>query len=239
MRRMRARLGRVTGWLVPLSMGTLAAACSDSFDTSRTLPPRGTLGEELFGVVCDRIGGQSLHEDLTGASYAPICHRQADGTFSSTVDPTQLPPLVDGQLDVNGDPVPLAKQQSDRAYGTARLQTLATHRTDLIAAFDATFPDVQIAVKDVGNPDPTKSCNAPAASGEGSLHTELTNLLARFQDLYNDGTLPQSTESIGRVVNAFKAATDAQSAWAVFDARAGYRPIDINLGAARPTIAAN
>ncbi len=74
-------------------------------------------------------------------------------------------------------------------------------------------------------------------AGKGSLHTELTNLLARFQDLYNDGTMPQTTESLGRVVDAFKAATDAQAAWAVFDARAGYRPIDINLGAARPTVA--
>jgi hypothetical protein len=235
---MRTRgLRRVTGLLVPLSLGTFASACSDSFDTSRTLPPRGTLGEELFGVVCDRIGGQSLHEDLTGASFQAICHPAADGTFSSTVDQTQLPPMVDNQPDVNGNPVPLAKQQSDRAYGVARLQTLANHRTDLIAAFDATFPDIQIAIKDVGNPDPTQSCNPPAASGEGRLHTELTNLLGRFQDLYNDGTLPQSTESIGRVVNAFKASTAAQSAWAVYDARAGYRPIDINLGAARPTIA--
>ena len=235
--RTRARSGRVAGWLVPLCLGTVATACSDSFDTSRTLPPRGTLGAELFGVVCDRIGGQALHEDLTGASYEPICHAAADGTYANTVDQSLLPPMVDGQLDVNGDPVPLAKQESDRAYGVARVQTLAVHRTDLITAFDTTFPDIQIAIKDVTNPDPTQSCNPPAASGEGSLHTELTNLLARFTDLYNDGTMPQATESIGRVVDAFKAAPDAQTAWAVFDARAGYRPIDINLGAARPTIA--
>jgi hypothetical protein len=38
-------------------------------------------------------------------------------------------------------------------------------------------------------------------------------------------------------VNAFKASPEAQKAWAVYDARAGYRPIDINLGAVRPTIA--
>jgi hypothetical protein len=231
------RLGRVTGLLVPLSMGALAAACSNGFDTSRTLPPRGTLGVELFGVVCDRIGAQSLHEDLTGASYQAVCHPAADGTYSSTVDQTQLPPMVNDALDVDGNPVPLAQQQSDRAYGVARVQTLALHRADLIAAFDATFPDIQIAIKDVGNPDPTQSCNPPAASGEGSLTTQVADLLGRFTDLYNDGTLPQSTESIGRVVDAFKASTAAQTAWAVYDARAGYRPIDINLGAARPTIA--
>jgi hypothetical protein len=235
--RTRACLGRVLGILVPVFFGASGAACNDSFDTSRTLPSRGTLGAELYGVMCDRVGGQSLHEDLTGASYQGICHAAADGSFTSKVDATQLPPMADGQLDVNGNPVPLAKQQQDRAYGVARLETLAQHRTDLINALDATFPDVNVAIKDLGNPDPTKSCSAPAAGGMGSLHTELSNLLGRMQALYDDGTIPQSTESIGRVVNAFKAATDAQQAWARFDARVGYRPITIALGAARPTIA--
>jgi hypothetical protein len=234
-----ASLGRVLALLVPVSAGLIGAGagCVPDFDTSRTIPPRGTLGEELYGVVCDRAGGQALHEDLTGASYRGICHRQPDGTFSSTVDANQLPAVVDGQPDINGKPVPAAQQQQDRSYGVARLQTLAKHRSDLIAALDATFPDIQVPIKDVTNPDPTKSCNPPAASGEGSLHTELSNLLGRFQALYDDGTIPQSTEAIARVVDAFKAATDAQAAWARFDARAGYRPIDIALGAARPSIA--
>jgi hypothetical protein len=227
--RTRAVAGSILGLLVPATI----VSCSDTFDTSRTLPPRGTLGAELFGVMCDRVGAQSLHEDLTGASYYSICH----APFTDTVDATQLPPLVDGQPNTAGQPVPIAQQQTDRAYGIARVQTLAQHRSDLIAALDATFPDTMIAVKDVTNPDPTKSCNAPAAGGEGRLHDALTDLLGRFQNLYNDGTIPQSTESIAAVVNAFKASPEAQAAWAVFDARAGYRPIDINLGAARPTIA--
>ncbi|MGD0523794.1 MAG: hypothetical protein ABSE49_01550, partial [Polyangiaceae bacterium] len=235
--RTRATLGRALGLFVPVVVGGFGAACSDNFDTSRTLPPRGTLGAELYGVVCDRAGGQSLHEDLTGASYEGICHPQADGTYSNTVDVSLLPPMVDGQLNVEGQPVPLAQQEADRTYGIARMQTLAQDRTNLIAALDATFPDIQIAVKDVGNANPEDSCNAPAASGEGSLHTELSNLLGRFTALYNDGTIPQSTEALARVMTAFKAATDAQAAWARFDARAGYRPITIALGAARPTIA--
>jgi hypothetical protein len=210
-----------------------SVSCSDTFDTSRTIPSRGTLGTELYGVVCDRLGGQSLHEDLTGASYASICHQP----FSDTVDVAQLPPLVDGQPNVDGQPVPLSQQQVDRAYGVARLQTLAQHRSNLIAALDATFPDVMIPIKDVGNADPTQSCNAPAAGGEGRLHDALSDLLGRFQNLYNDGTIPQSTEAIASVVNVFKASPDAQNAWTVFDSRAGYRPIDINLGATRPVIA--
>ncbi|HEY8042070.1 MAG TPA: hypothetical protein VIF15_19840, partial [Polyangiaceae bacterium] len=238
--RTRASLGRVLGLFVPILIGLIGgfgAACSNDFDTSRTLPPRGTLGEELFGVMCDRVGAQSLHEDLTGASFQGVCHRRTDGTFADTVDQTRLPAMVDGQPDIDGTPVPMAKQQQDRAYGVARVETLARHRADLIAALDATFPDIKVPVADLGNPDPTLSCNPPAAGGEGSLHTELSNLLGRFQNLYNDGTIPQSTESMARVVTAFKADPDAQAAWARFDARAGYRPIDIALGATRPVIA--
>jgi hypothetical protein len=234
---MRASARRVLGFVAPALVACFGASCSNDFDASRSLPPRGTLGEELFGVMCDRVGGQSLHEDLTGASFHDVCHRRADGTFADHVDQTALPPLVDGQPDQDGRPVPLAKQQQDRAYGVARIETLARHRADLIAALDATFPDIQIPIKDLGNADPTKSCDPPAASGEGSLHTELSNLLGRLQDLYDDGTIPRSTESIASVVDAFKAAPDAQRAWAVYDARAGYRPIDLALGAARPIIA--
>jgi hypothetical protein len=236
----RAQQPRLVVPIVPVLLGVvgvLGAACGDTFDSSRTLPPRGTLGEELYGVVCDRLGAQSLHEDLSGASYAGICHPRADGTFSSTVDESSLPPLVDGQANIDGKPVPLAKQQTERAYGVARLQTLAADRTNLVAALDATFPDVQVPITDVGNTDPTRSCDAPATNSEGSLHTELSNLLGRLQGLYDDGTIPQSTESMGRVMEAFEAATNAQAAWGHFDARAGYRPITLALGAARPTIA--
>jgi hypothetical protein len=235
--RTRTTLGHIVRISLPLLLGGLGAACSDTFDTSRTLPPRGTLGEELFGVVCDRLGGQSLHEDLSGASYEGICHRFGSAPFADTVDQTKLPPMVDGQLDVQGNPVPLAKQEQDRAYGVARLETFARRRADLITALDATFPDVNVPIKDLSNPDPTKSCDPPAASGEGRLHAELANLLARMQDLYNDGTIPHSTEAIARVIDAFKTRADVQTSWARFDARSGYRPIDLALGAARPAIA--
>ncbi|HEY6458747.1 MAG TPA: hypothetical protein VIY73_01310, partial [Polyangiaceae bacterium] len=137
--------------MLAATTASFGAACSDTFDTSRTLPPRGTLGAELFGVVCDRVGAQSLHEDLTGASYAGICHAAADGSYTSTVDTTKLPPLVDDQPDVDGVPVPLAKQQSDRTYAVARIETLAKHRTDLITALDFTMPSENVAIKDVGN----------------------------------------------------------------------------------------
>ena len=43
--------------------------------------------------------------------------------------------------------------------------------------------------------------------------------------------------SLGRVMNAFKASPEAQAAWARFDARQGYRPLEVTLGAMRPMIA--
>src|SRR5579883_1975167 len=128
----RAKCLRVLG----ISMPALACSlgCTGDLDTSRVTPPRGTLGEELFGVVCDRVGAQSLHEDISGASYRGICHRRADGTFADSVDQTLLPALADGQPDTMGSAVPLAKQQQDRAYGVARVETLGKHRGDLVAA---------------------------------------------------------------------------------------------------------
>jgi hypothetical protein len=234
--RSRALRSRTT-WV--LSIAFVFPACSNDFDNTRVVPPRGTLGAELFGVVCDRVGAQALHEDMTGASFHAICHAAADGTYADQVDVTQLPPIVDGALDVNGNPVPAQVQQDNRNHAVARIQTLAARRSDLIQAFDATFPDIQVPIKDTGNADPTQSCNPPGAgqSGEDSLHSQLADMLGRFQALYNDGTIPQSTESLGRLMNAFKAAQDAQQSLARFDARHGYRPVEIALGAARPVIA--
>lgn len=218
--------------LVTLGAPVLVLSCAPSFDASRNVPPRGSLGEELYGVFCDRMGGQSLHEDLSGASYAGICHRP----FTSTVDQGQLPTLVDGAPNTAGQPVPLAQQQADRAYAVGRMETLARHRGALIAALDATFPDETIDIKDVANADPTRSCGVPAAGATGRLHDALTTLLADFQPLYDDGTIPQATEAVAAVIDAFRGSPDARAAWSVYDARAGYRPIAMNLGAVRPML---
>jgi hypothetical protein len=223
---------------VGLLVALAAGACTDV--APRNPPPRGTLGQELYGVVCDRVGAQSLHEDLTGASYHSICHDD-DGGYTSTVDQSLLPPLVDGQPDIHGNPVPLAVQQAQRAYGVARLERLAADRDRLVAALDAAFPDIQVAVKDLTNADPTQSCNPAPGGGQGSLHTELSNLLSRFTPLYDDGTLPHSTEALGGLVDAFYESstpgTGAQASWARLNARQGYRPVGIALGALRPVLA--
>jgi hypothetical protein len=218
-----------------LGLGALvlgALACND-FDTNRTPPVRGSVGTEVYGVLCDRVGAQALREDLTGASFRDLCHKN-NGKFGDRVDTAKLPALVPDGKDVNGNPVSLEKQKASRAYSISRIETFARRRADLIEALDATFPDLKIPVKDLANPDPRKSCGAPQKSGEGKLTDELARMLGQMADLYVDGTLPQSTQSLARIVDKFKASEEAQVAWARLGARKGYRPNEVALGAIRP-----
>ena len=235
LRTRRALLGLSA--LTPLASVVLVSACSNDFDTTRTPPPRGTLGEEMYGILCDRIGAQALHEDLTGDSFLAMCHKTADGKYTDKVDVSRLPPLVDGATGADGKPMTIQQQQDDRARAIARIETLAKRRFDLVAALDFAMPDIKVPVKDNKNLDVTKTCLAPAASGEARFHDELSDMLGRFQALYNDGTIPQSTESLAHIMDAFKASPEAQASYARFDARQGYRPIDLALGATRPIIA--
>ena len=224
----RASFAFLFAWL-----GATGAGCAD-FDTTRTTPPRGSLGQELYIALCDRVAAQALPEDVTGTSWHPVCHPDAKGAFATTVDQSRLVALDPSAVDTDGHPVPLAVQQQERAYRVARIEALARDRVRLVPAFDAAFPDAQIPLKDVGNPDSTKSCSA---AGNGSLQHELAQVLGRMVTLEDDGTMPLLTESLARVMNDVRAATDTQAALARFDARQGYRPLPIGLGAARPVLA--
>jgi hypothetical protein len=228
---------RRTASLTALGSVVFLASCSQDWDFNRAPPPRGSLGEEMYGVLCDRVGAQALHDDMTGASFTRLCHRGPDGAYENKVDVSKLPEMLPDALDRDGNPVTLETQQATRAHGVARAEAFARRRDDIITALDFAIPDIKVPVTDNKNSDPTKSCLPPAASGEGRLHDELADVLARFQDLYNDGTAPQSTESLARVLNAFRASPDAQAAYARLDARKGYRPIDIALGTTRPMMA--
>lgn len=220
------------------ALSALTPACAHEFDTDRTPPARGTVGEEMFGVLCDRVGAQALREDLSGDSFRGICHKTKGAQYSDKVDQTKLPPIDPNAVDEKGKIVPVDKQRADRDKAIGRIEALGRRRADLIRALDATFPDgVKVAIKDLDNPDPTKTCDAPKKSGEGLLTDALADMLGKMGDLYNDGTLPQSTESLARVVEEFKKSEAAQAAWSRISARQGYRPIETALGAARPMIA--
>jgi hypothetical protein len=192
------------------------------------------LGQELFIALCDRVAAQAVPEDVTSASWHAVCHPDASGAFATHVDTSRLVPLDPAAVDANGTPVPLAVQEAERAYRVARIEALARDRTKLTAAFDVTFPDVTLPLKSLASTNPSASCDA---AGMGRLPPELAQVLGRMVSLQDDGTMPLFTEALARVMSRVQAAGDIDDALARFDARQGYRPLPIDLGAARPVLA--
>jgi len=230
---------KLLGVVALAAIAAVTPACEE-FDTTRQTAERGTVGEEMYGVLCDRVAAQAIREDLTGASFRGVCHKVGSGKtgkYEDKVDESLLPAIDPEAVDEKDRPVSVDKQKKDRAAAVGRVHALVRRRTDLIRALDATFPKVKIGIKDLANEDPTKTCQAPKSSGEGFLTDQIADMLGKFGDLYNDGTLPQSTQSLARVMEAFKKDEEAQAAWARISARNGYRPIDTALGATRPLVA--
>ncbi|MEO7109887.1 MAG: hypothetical protein ABI183_05575, partial [Polyangiaceae bacterium] len=139
---------------------------------------------------------------------------------------------------VDGGAVSIDQQNTNRAYAINRIGALVRDRAALIEAFDTTFPNVLVPAKDIHNPDSTKTCDP--ATGDAALRkmgSELSDMLGRFTPLYDDGTIPSSTESIARLANAFQASPEAQTALQHLSARNGYRPLAVALGLMRPIMA--
>ena len=215
------------------------AGCAADFDTNRVTPTRGTLGREMFTMVCDRVGAQALREDVAGISYHSVCHADANGAFTNEVEVLKLPELTEAS-DIDGKPVSIEQQGKNREHRIARIHAMARRRDDLIAAFDAAFANEVITTKDLANPDAARSCDPPTSgsrSAEADLRTELSDMLGRLTDLYNDDTIPHLTRGLSRVMDDVEGSPDAQSALARFDARRGYRPSDIAMGVSRPALA--
>lgn len=221
-------------------IATLALGCAGGETTALERPARGTIGEELYGVLCDRVGAQALPEDLYGLSFVDGCHRRADGSFATAVDtsPSLLPELIEGARNLDGAAVSLADQTEHRRRMVARIEALFAHRVELIRAFDAIFPgDQRVIAKDLKNADETKSCDVPAAGSTVRLGDALEDFLARIVPMYDDGTLPNGTRSLARVFEALVDASDAQAVFARVQGRVDYRPLQVALGVARPVAA--
>ena len=237
MRGMRLFLRGITGsgasrrWLgVSIS---LAFACTD-IDTTRNPAPRGTIGEEVYGAFCDRVAAQVFPEDLTGDSYRDVCHKN-NGQYATAVDETKLPPITNDGVDINGNPVSAQTQNDARTYAKNRVGALARRRTDLIAALDATIPDVLVPIKDTKNPVAAQSCGAPQVD-QISLGKALADMLGRFGPLVDDGTMPRSTESLATLMQSIQGSAEAQKAFVRLASRIGYRPVLTTLGASRPSV---
>jgi hypothetical protein len=218
------------------AIGGAGTGCAPELDANRTTAKRGTLGREMYTMVCDRVGAQALREDVAGVTYHAVCHADANGEFANEIDGTVLPAITPA-VDVGGKPVSIEQQLANREHRIARIHAVARRRDDLIAAFDAAFANEKIGTKDLANPDETKSCDPPAGpSGEVDLRAELSDMLGRLTDLYNDDTIPHVTRSLSQIMNDVERAPDAQAALTRFDARRGYRPSDVAMGVARPAL---
>lgn len=220
--------------LALLVVACASSGCAGDFDTTRVTPARGSLGRELFTVVCDRVGAQALREDITGASYRDVCHADATGAFASvTVDASRLPPLDPVAVDVEGRAVSVEQQQANRDHRIARIEALARRRDDLILAFDSAFTNETLETKHLTSADPQTSCEP---EGEADLQHELGEMLGRLAPLYDDDTIAHFTRGLSRMMEGTSRSPDATSALARFDARQGYRPRDIANGVIRPLL---
>jgi hypothetical protein len=229
--------------LVALGASVVATASCHDIDTARVAPKKATLGDDIYGVFCDRVGASSLPEDLSGYSYSAVCHYDDQGRYADKVDTKALPPP-------SGD-----AQKTARSRAIAKVERMAQRRSDVIQAINAIFP------ADVKIPDLVKG------SGEIGLHDALFDLAQTLTPLYEstpfdpkgEALLPSNTRALGKVFDAFGAkGTCAGEATACsFDAdcgggiceqgargamsrawsRRGYRPFQVGMGMMRPALA--
>lgn len=207
--------------LVPLAVAATAAISCHDIDTTRIAPPSATLGDDMYGVFCDRLGASSFTEDLTGASYRAICHFDKNGKYGDKVD-------------VSGLPKPeTAKHEEARRLSVAKLETMARRRNDLIHAINAIFPDDVI-------PDVRKGGDATIR-----LHDALLDFSQTLVPLYESNPIdakaeplfPTQTRSMGRLLGAMADSAPARDALSRIWGRRGYRPFPVGIGAMRPALA--
>jgi len=220
---------------------TLSAACSGDFDDKRKpSEPVASLGDDLYSALCDRVGASVLTEDVYGASYHPVCHRDAAGKYKDAVDQSKLPPIQD----------PLSGSGIARTLAIAKVEAMARRRDDLITAFNATFSDDPVA-------DPFHAGQTVRG------HVALKRFLQRIVPLYEsnpvdhdgsgsrEGLMPGVTRATGRLFAALGGpgkdpyaqfgdpakAKKAQEALSRLSGRLGYRPLRVALGAIKPSLA--
>ncbi|MEZ4370494.1 MAG: hypothetical protein R3B07_06695 [Polyangiaceae bacterium] len=215
-------------------------ACSSDFDTTRRAPPPSTLGDDMYSALCDRLGASVLTEDLEGASYRGICHIDASGKYADKVDTKPLGTLQ-------------GEAALTRQFAISKLEAMARRRSQLIDAFNATFPDDEIS-------DPWDKNNGTVRG-----HVALSRFMKGIVPLYEsnpvepqgmEDTLPSVTRSTGRLfaglagppkddeftsgmdpAQAEALAKAAQDSLAGLSGRQGYRPLRVTLGALRPALA--
>lgn len=99
-----------------VASGSSAGACGPTFDTTRQVQAKTTLGDDLFATLCDRVAATADPADLEGRKSHAVCHADLSGQYASTyaAEDGAMPPKV---------------------------AVMVRYRADLIPAFNATFPD--------------------------------------------------------------------------------------------------
>ncbi len=212
---------RIAAPLVLASIGALLSgtvSCHQELDTTQEATPKATFGDDVYSMFCDRLGASAMPEDLEGVSYRSICHPGENGKYSNEVDQSLLPS-------------PGGKEaKRARELSVAKLERLATHRKNLVKAFNQVFPDIEID-------DPTTK----SEKDKVRLLDGLRDLGARMIPLYEDNPYdeggeplaPSTTRALGRLFDALAEDEDAREALQKMAGRQGYRPFHVGLGAIR------
>ena len=214
-------LARTLG-LVGVTVVATAATSCNSIDTTRIAPPKATLGDDFYGVLCDRIGAGALTEDLTGSSYAAVCHYSSTGTYGDKVDTAYLPPVTGPEA------------EKARSLGIAKVEAMARRRSELVRAFNAIFPDVEIdnaATADTGD--------------KIRLYDAMMTFSQSLSRLYESNpfepqgtpTVPASTRALAEAFASLATSKESRDAFSAVWGRQGYRPVSVGLGATRPLLA--
>jgi hypothetical protein len=210
-----ARRG-VAVWLMAAAV-TLAPSCAP-IDTERDALPKGTLGDDVYGLLCDRLGASSLAEDLTGASFHDICHYDSKGNYGDAVD-TKVLPMPSGEA-----------SQRARSLGIAKMERMAQRRSDLVRAFNAAFPDIDIPNYATDNPEDIVRLH-------DALLTFSQDITALYEsNPYEEGSeplVPLMTDAFGRLFASIETSDEARGALMRMAGRQGYRPFEVGLGAVR------
>jgi hypothetical protein len=197
------------------------ASCAE-FDSTRIAPPKATLGDDMFGVLCDRVGAGSLTEDITGASYHAICHYSNTGEYADKVDESYLP-------QVNGE-----EQSKARTLGIAKIEAMARRRSDLVRAFNSIFPDEEI-----------DNVTTEETGDKVRMHDALLTFSQQLSKLYETNPFepagappaaPASTRAMGDIFASLLASEPARNAMSSIWGRQGYRPVPVGLGVTRPLL---
>ena len=67
------KLGSLSLWAGALLTALLLGSCTTPFDSTRVVPVRGSLGEEIYRVVCQRMASSELPNDVSGIETRELC----------------------------------------------------------------------------------------------------------------------------------------------------------------------